>query len=415
MSKLYNVFESENPENDALVSKMYVDVRIKALEDSIKSFIGKNTLSSTNTSGDIDLKPYMDQVELLDVEIIPPAQEITTSDIVEDSNHRFLTDAVLETIKDKPSKMEVEQLIENTKKDMDKSFNALYTRLLNMPNAVSKLKEISSYLENDADFDEVLNLISKKISVDDLTAHIQSNTHMNNQDRKALNYVIKFMQNGIDWNANKHDPFAIKNKPESMKANGGNCDTVDNLSASQISRNRLEQLIIGIDKYNKQYEVDILYSLKEPDLSDNIKNDIPLSLVGIVGFKPGVYKVSNLDFSRDNTIGDLTLRGSGNVSELFGNGNAKASLNNIRFQDVKFNGFNSIIVNDSVIFDTVEFEDCTIIMDRANLCKITNCRFTNCKIICVNMINTIITNNVFINTTLPRFVGNNTIANNVGI
>ena len=87
--------------------------------------------------------------------------------------------------------------------------------------AINKIIKITS------EHKDAIDLFKNLIDKDELKSHEQNGLHITEKDRIALNLLLKFIDKGCaDWNASEGEPNYIRNKPESLKANGGNSDTV---------------------------------------------------------------------------------------------------------------------------------------------------------------------------------------------
>ena len=80
---------------------------------------------------------------------------------------------------------------------------------------------------------------------DDYNEHIEDNNiHLSSDNKRDISYLKKVLSSAyVDWNCNNdQDIHYIKNKPESLPANGGNADTVGGYSKSQLMKNIINRI-----------------------------------------------------------------------------------------------------------------------------------------------------------------------------
>lgn len=408
MSKLYNIIDpitdqenKENNENDYLVSKEYVDARIKALEDTVKDHINDYAKAHTMSSEVHQINPCMDEIEKTDLIIHQELPEMNPENFNEDANHRFISEGVLNALKNKPTLLEMEAAINNAKNEMKVLFNDLYTNLLNMPNAVNTLKEISTFLQDDATaLNSIFNSLSLKVDESELDEHAASNKHVSNNDRKALNYLLELVKSGIDWNNDNADnPFAIKNKPESFKANGGNSSTVGGIEPKDFSHS-IENLVIGFKSKDLQSKVDLLINDTIVDqMTEELTNAIQ-STNGVIAIKDGDLNITSFDFCKKN---HTIINGSGYSTVINGfSGTGDCKL--VTINDITIKSFKNITIGYGCEFDRVVFENCNFTFEDAQFCRFNHCRFANCKFTIKSMYSCFITENFFYNCEEPKWI-----------
>lgn len=400
MSKIYTVNNGES-NSDQIPSIEYINELTKMVEDILISinpeFNGFSSIKSKKEELPVGVKEN---------------PIITASDVVTDASHKFISKVVLDTITDKPTKFEVDRSIEEAKKEIRDNVEKLYTRIVNTPNVINKLRDISVILNEDEVVDGLLDVLANKTNQDDFNYHVSSSTHMNNNDRKALNILIKCLMAGFaDWNAKEGDYNAIKNKPESFPANGGNADTIANYGIRDLINKDDYDIIIGTDTekysadscdiYAKDCEVDYI---KFKELVDDIKNS------GMIHFKRGYYSLNSIGIECDSYI---AFDGADNKLTWLKISNI-AKLNNVSFKNISFDK-STITIKSNCEFRNVRFSNCTINLDNSESCKIIECEFYNCTIIQEGAImnNMIIYNRMIKTKPIVYIGGNNIIKDNL--
>ena len=198
------------------MAKIYTVNNGKTEKDQIPSIDYMNELLRNTINDTLNFQP----IEATDVTELATKDDnnafILARDIKTDSNHMFVTNAILDTMLDKPSKFELDKLIADLKQEILNNNNEIYSRIVNTPNVINKLRDISTILNEDEIANGLLNTLAYKLNLDDFQEHAKSSTHMNNNDRKALNVLLKCLLNGFeDWNAEDGSYNTIKNKPKS--------------------------------------------------------------------------------------------------------------------------------------------------------------------------------------------------------
>ena len=192
MAKIYSV-GNKNSEEYQIPSMQYMNEFEKMIEDIL---LGDNK----GCYGFASIETQLNELPV-GVKEIP---EIQAKDIKTDSQHKFINDGILSTIVDKPSKFEVEQLLLKSKEELIKNINDTYMRIINTPNVINKLRDISIILSEDEIGKGIIETLSYKLNIQDFEEHKSSFLHMTNNDRKALNVLLKCLLEGFaDWNADK--------------------------------------------------------------------------------------------------------------------------------------------------------------------------------------------------------------------
>lgn len=397
MSKIYNINDNYIP------SVEYIKEIVKMIEDSI-----------LNVSNDVPFNGFKTiSTETDDIPIQQSKYSIYANEIITDANHRFINEPLLNTFINKPSKFDIDQNIEDLRCEIDEKINDMYMKIINTPDVINKLRDISNVLNEDKNVDDVLANISDKASIKQLNDHIDSAIHLNNNDRKALNIIIKLVKDGIiDWNAGDGDINSIKNKPNSLPANGGNADTISNHSIKDLINKYDESVVIGtISKYYDKDSCDIFID-KDSNISLEIIKYITKNNYNMhtLLFKSGEYIIKDFDTHSYNDI--YIIKGISKKVSILDDSNI--TLDSIDINNLGFYNSN-VMIKSNCDIDNIEFKNCMITLKNSECCNIRNCTFNNCKfIISGGIFDNIISFNRFINSEHIKFLGgNNIITNNI--
>lgn len=399
-----NVFyiDGNNRENinNQLASVAYVNSAVKKLQDIMTKYV-----SDTINTQDIH---FTDSVDVLPIPKPDLDINVYAADINTDSKHKFISDTEISVLKDKPTTYDVSKSIAELKKEILEIINDRFDNILSSKNSLDTIKYLINMLEDDTNMKNILDLINSKASLEDLKDHKESFTHLSNVDRKALNLLIKFIDKGCaDWNADKDQPNYIRNKPDSLPANGGDADTVSGYDVDYLINKQSEDLIIGIssEKYTEE-EVDVMVSSTE-----DVTQVFNMLWPGLYFFKKGVYVIDSVSIK--NTDGEVIIKGSGNNTIFTGaNGlrvGENCSINDLCIEETSVNIFSECK------FNNVTFKDCFISFLSSEEITITNCKFENCSFIFDGAcFNNMITGCRFKNTNPPVYAGgNNLFTNNI--
>ena len=119
----------------------------------------------------------------------------------------------------------------------------------------------------------------------------------------------------------------------------------------------------------------------------------------------------NIKLSNKTISGDIIISGVSNRNTIFSSTNTIVNGNFI-IKNLLISDSNILII-ENCTFDNVRFVNCKISFDASNEITVKNCIFNNCTIsfrgYCIH---NMITNNRFINTTLPQYIGGGNIINN---
>lgn len=365
MVKVYNI-KDKNGNTVEIPSMELINLLQKHIENVILN-ISSTGLPSLPIEKE-ELKPVSD----IDPDYIVDANHVQT-----DNAHQFVTKALLEILKDKPSYFELNKSITELKKEISLQLDDYYIRLVNTPIAMSKLKDISNMLQKDDVLSGFMDVLSSKVNMDQLQDHEQSKFHLDNNDRKALNLLLEFIKDGVvDWNAEPNSPNYIHNKPNSLPADGGNADTVQNNGACDIAR-REHDLIVGLGdgKYYKKETCDLCLT-SEKDSAKKIMDAIRNINYGVsVLFKRGAYQMEEMIID-DKTTECTCISGSNQYAILELD---TLKMTNITMRDIIIK--NTIVqINSDCKLDTVTFKGCNILFYESHNCDVMRCKFENCRI-----------------------------------
>lgn len=419
MSKVYKIIDPEIGE-DLLASKEYVDLRVQALKTALLTH-EQNTESahkdSTNTV--IDNAGLLDKEEVVGLELHPQMPKSIIEHIEQDAQHRFLTDTQIKAFKDKASTFEVGLAIEDAKNELKSSFNDQYINLLNLPNAINKLKEIAVLIKSSDVLNSLFDMLDNRITQEELEEHIASCRHLNNNDRKALNMLLEYINNG----------YAEKIKDIGKEAEhavvSDTAKTLGGYSLEKIKTCHLDMNIYGSTSSNNLYDnasVNFMLDNDSLDGQETIKKifcdgDLKRQY-GVVSFKPGEYIINKnkMDLHRKYGEQELLIRGSGN-STVFST-EIGIDFNNVIIENLAItpqaNNTTIEIYNDVKLIDTT-FRDCNIIFKSSQRIIINRCLFYHCTFKFEDGCSTmIITNSFFEAGRLPKYLSRtNIITNNL--
>lgn len=401
MSNVFYIDDNDRGDiNNQLASVAYVNSTVKKLQDIITKYI-----STTINPQDIN---FTDSVDILPIPKPELNININATDVNTDSNHKFISETEISVLKDKPTTYDVDKSIAGLKKEIIQIINERFDNILNSKNSLNNIKYLINVLENDNNMKNILDLINSKASLEDLEEHKESFTHVNNIDRKAINLLIKFIEKGCsDWNADKDQPNYIRNKPDSLPANGGDADTVSGYTTDYLINKQSEDLIIGTPlKGYTEEEVDIMISSIE-DAAIVFNKMRP----GLYFFRKGKYIIDSISIK--NNDGEIIIKGSGNNTIFIGSNGLRVgkncSINNLCIEETSVNIFSQCK------FNNVTFKDCCISFLSSEEITITNCTFENCSFIFNGAcFNNLIIGCRFKNTNPPVYTGgNNLFTNNI--
>lgn len=397
-------------DNKYLVTKQYVNNLVKNLCDIIIDHVNnKDNAHSIDDTSNININDVFelsdnDVIPLKDIE--PKCIEISVDDLVLDANHKFVSEDQIFEFSNKATKEDLADEILKYKEEARKEINEKFNQLLNNKDILDKLKILSRLLDDeDKSVDELLNSIIDSIK-DTMSNHIEDSKHLTADDRIALDKLLKFINTGCaDWEAEETEPNYIRNKPEYLKANGGNADTIDNYTLDEFRNRQLERMIIGHDDRATD-------KLSKTALTKEVIEKIYSIDNGIIGLTEGAYTINDIFSPKAKDIGELIFRGCGKGTVL--NVNSFITSNNIRLEDITI--YNSCVFIDSkTIFRNVNFINCKITFsDNSRLFKIIDCEFDKCDLHFNGAIfNSVIKDNIFKSTEFKFAGDSNIIKNNI--
>jgi hypothetical protein len=395
MSKVYEINDATFANSKLIPSMEYIRDILKMIEDAI--------IESDNFKGFSSIDNEIESIELAK----ESEDAVFAKDIETDGEHQFVSETFVNILKDKPSSFDVQQSIDSAKEDIKKDINDIYMRIINTPNVISKLRDIADILNEDDIASGLLNTIALKVSTDEFNEHIKSSTHLNNNDRKALNLFIKFIANGgLDWNTEETAFGGIKNKPTSLPANGGNADTVGDVTVRDISSANIADVVIGSNESDSKYCDFIIGDDNADDVLNSVLKNISSKYT--ILFRSGIYSIKTVSMFSDSV---LNIIGCGDVII-----NAKTfTVNNVSAKDICIKD-SFIRINKNCNLHNVNFVNCEIEFYYTEDTDITGCTFNNCKFnITGELLRNIITLNRFTNSDNLRYIGgDNIILNNIG-
>ena len=301
-------------------------------------------------------------------EALPTCDSVHSENVTQDARHMFISQSKLAELENKPSFADMSTAIDSMASTIENNNKQLYINLLNMPDAVGKLKDIATLIKEDDNISALAELFSSKVDNDTLENHANNTTyHLTVEDRKALDMLLKLVETGyVDWEADESSLGYIKNKPTSMKADGGNADTVGGLPLSWVANKREHDMYLGVDGNGyEEIEVDMMIE-KEPSSALNI------AFEGSVFFRKGNYKLPSLMLS-PGTDKYLTLCGNGASANISSEEVIKFPKN-LSVRDIRFSNSTIYIGSNNDIHDVV-FENCTVYFDTVSFTTIECCRF----------------------------------------
>lgn len=347
------------PNSDELLIPLDATVYIinqicNILIDYSNNYEEKNRLSNL-VSNACNINNFI--IKDLDIEITH--SNIDPDVINTDANHKFITDTELTIFKEKPSLQDMQEALEDLRNDINKEMQRYFINLLNNPNALQTLKNISLLLSEDDNLNSLMNAMKNKVSDEKFNNHTTSHSHLTNNDRKALNLLLSFIKTGCaDWNASPEDPNYIRNKPNSLPANGGNADTVHNHNINEL--------------LNKQ-TYDIIYSSCNDNKADKQILDgeeINLSYIS-TAFKSGTYNLNSLILNESHVDGfkNSMINGCDNILIY------DSTINNITIADSKVKVFSGCTLQN------ITFINCSIeLASDMVYTSIDKCTFDRCDI-----------------------------------
>lgn len=357
MGKVYNIGEDRNDPKNLIATKDYVDGVAKQISGIIV-----NHVNNPKAHDVLERSPEIVIDGSYSIDGFPyPEMEISS---YSENNDTISTDTLAE-LKNRPTSIEVSQLIANATDRVKKDFDDTINKIINDSGGIRKLKDLVAILSNTESTKLLDDILKDKISRDNLEAHSNNGTHITNRDRDALNILRSLAEVGfMDWDAKEGEVNFIMNKPTSMPANGGNADTVGGYSPEDMVNKNTHDLIIGAEDNNYPLTSVDLYVEKSNENCGYIKLKIEDFHGGNIFFRNGIYRLNDIDLVRGRSplSNDLILAGNKNNS-IFYDTNFK--LEKVTIKDLYFEKCTIILKNNNTIKDC-EFVDCNIIFDIAD-------------------------------------------------
>ena len=388
--------------NYQIPSVSYVNSLIKKIEDIIITHENSSDAHKFNNNN-IKLIDFKDGITSIELAMQNKYDKVPASEIDVDSTHQFITQAQLNIFKDKPSTLQIQNLIMDLRNEIKTSLNDYFNKLINKNNVINKLHDMAYFLEENDNFNNIIEALSDKVSLDDMDDHINSDLHLNNNDRKALNLLLSFIKIGCaDWNADESAPNYIRNKPISLPANGGDADSVNGIPGDKL---------INRQPYTKIYgQIGFGYNKNQVDLiiDKSTEYDIITSLSDNMGgsyfFRRGIYTINskvNIVSNKVYICGESNNLTTLTIDAITISGNT--IIKDICLKDC------IIYVNNECTFNNVIFDNCEFRLASSDI-NITNCKFINKSIRFTGAsTNCIIKDNRFVNCDLPVYYGGNNI------
>ena len=402
MSNIYKITNPDTGEEQLVVSKQYVDIRLNRLENTILQHIKDSDNAHTLESKLSNPPALLDKENIEDIYIPKSTEPIKAEEIKTDAEHKFISQAQLEVLKSKASISETQTLINNATNNLKSQINAMYVNLLNKPDALKKLKDLIALADESDTLEQLLDLYSNMISKEDLEEHKQDTIlHMNSTERKALDILIGLIKDGTFDKVQKLSLDFINTSANSFALNNRSYDEV---------RARGEYLrVYGVSGYVDESRVDRLFPEGTWLNRDNVEEYLN-NKSGKVLFTEGLYNLSSFYLKRPASKDRLFVCGCGNATKFLidtlevNNTNFKDLLIYSDDKDFRFRG--SININSNSVFENVHFKNCKITLNGSQNCKFKDCRFEKCSVVFSgSCFGNMIKDCYFVYTTIPKYIG----------
>lgn len=413
MSKIYTIKDEKSGKDMQLVSKEYVDLRIKAVKDSIINHIRNIDTAHRESTESNENFAVLDSTEYEDIsDVVNTDEYLKASDVIQDSTHRFVTDEQIKNLNNKASIFEVNNIINDAKNELQALFNNQYISLLNSPVKVEELKTLTELIKNKDSLKDIMTVLGIKADRRELLDHKGDYTHLNEEDREALNLLLE------KYNSGDLADIGVKCIHADVAKTAMNALSLDNLDIDGIHKCKREDLIIGRNDNYSDKELDLVI---DPE-NDKVLNELPFNnMHGIVLFKNGKYNIDinageHKDYNHIET--DLIIEGQGCGTILCIN-NLKVGHNVIiRNCTIKCRSTERALINISsnVKFENVWFSGCKLVFEASMFVSIKDCTLEDCDIEFVNSCNYIklVDNYLRSATKIPKYINTtNTIKDNI--
>ena len=112
--------------------------------------------------------------------------EYSAYNIKTDKLHRFVTDEQIKEFNSKISKDELDKSLNDAKKELNADFNKKYDNIFNIKDIYNSIKSLSLFLKNNDDILNMIKYLKNNDVSEELKKHIESDCHINNEDREQL-------------------------------------------------------------------------------------------------------------------------------------------------------------------------------------------------------------------------------------
>lgn len=397
MSKLYRLKDSTTNQEKILVSKDYIDTHLKIYFDHLVSYI-----MQANPSITMEAPMFVDTDEYIDLDL-GSLVSISAKNVIQDANHKMLSTSQVSSFKNKPSMFEIQEKIAELKVELKTELDNLFVNLLNMPNAVERLKKLSILLKTDDGMTALNDLIDNAVWEDEFNEHKKSYMHLTSNDRKVLNLLVDLLNKGI---IDRLTNSQVDRANECHKA-----DTLEGKSLDDIRKHQFADCILGFE------EDKCTYIMSKDD------NTMDFTLFNYVQLKRGKFNFNKLSILKETTErqNDLTIEGNGWGTTLAcGIFNAQnAVFKNLKITSKSTNNSLKSSLNCMISwgceFHKVYFLDCIIDITGGSNVRFEDCTFKNCMfVVSPRTRNIRITGCDLIDTQLPKLnTFENVISNNL--
>ena len=341
-----------------------------------------------------DLNRSLNETVKNEVDLVP--KKYPASQLEEDSNHRTISDRLIEYFKSKPSLHEINELISDSKQELEMKFNESLFNLINMKDAIVKLKAISDMVSSNENYSNIIDSLTNFVTSESFKNHTTNNNiHLTESDKEMLNLFRKLIDDKlIDRILDSH----VKKANLALDSK-----LLNGMDPSDIIHRHHGILIGSSDNYTTS-QVDGILSSRENNDSKYFNNGLYTLTDGVFKFHDlninntentsiiGEYDLTKILLSGDkNIISNCVIRNLSNNSD-----NYDTTIdvgNNCKICDVKFKKCLIKLSGSEIIFRNCTFDECVF--------KLNRCGY-----------NIIITENFFINSSIPSYIGDNFITKN---
>ena len=399
MSKIYTIKDEKSGKDMQLVSKEYVDLRIKAVKDSIINHIRNIDTAHRESTESNENFAVLDSTEYEDIsDVVNTDEYLKASDVIQDSTHRFVTDEQIKNLNNKASIFEVNNIINDAKNELQALFNNQYISLLNSPVKVEELKALTELIKNKDSLKDIMTVMGIKADRRELLDHKGDYTHLNEEDREALNLLLE------KYNSGDLADIGVKCIHADVAKTAMNALSLNNMNISDLHKCKREELVIGLVDNYKIDEVDVLV-----DKSYDLEKVLGSLSGGIILFKNGKYE-NSISLSRNSNSNTLIIEGCGNGTtfvpennkDIFYDGNI--IIKNCVIGQHKTYQTN-IEIGDRVRFENVKFVNCRLTFNGSSFSAVKDCEFNWCKIVFNNGCTYLkFVDNYLYETKLPKYI-----------